>query len=66
MLPDEAGQGLSEPRRQAIFAALVRAQDEGLPVARSRTVIASQFGLTERQVRRIEDEGLKHEWPPLS
>jgi hypothetical protein len=44
----------------------VQAQDEGLPVARSRTVIASQFGLTERQVRRIEDEGLKHEWPPLS
>jgi hypothetical protein len=35
-------------------------------VARSRTVIASHFGITEQQVRRIEDEGLKHEWPPLS
>jgi hypothetical protein len=66
MVPDEASQDVSEPRRQAIFAALVQAQDEGMGVERSRTFIAGHFGITEQQVRRIEREGLDHQWPPLS
>ena len=52
-------------RRQAIFAALVRAQDEGRPVKTSRTWVAGQWGVTAKDVEAIEREGLKHQWPPL-
>ena len=54
-----------EARRKEIFLALVEAQDQEVGVARSRRVIAERFGLTEGQVRQIEQEGLDHEWPPL-
>jgi hypothetical protein len=66
MLPDEAGKALSEADRQAVFAALVKAQDEGMGVERSRKFIAGHFGITEQQVRQIEREGLDNQWPPLS
>jgi hypothetical protein len=52
-------------RRMEIFAALVRAQDEGAPVRTSRALIAGRFGVTEEEVRLIEREGLDEEWPPL-
>jgi hypothetical protein len=48
-----------------VFAALVAAQDEGLNVAASRKKIAGQFGLTPKQVERVEKEGLDAGWPPL-
>jgi hypothetical protein len=48
-----------------IFLALVQAQDREVGVARSRQLIASRFGVSEDQIRRIEDEGIDHEWPPL-
>ena len=54
-----------EARRKEIFLALVEAQDQEVGVARSRRLIAEKFGLTESQVRQIEEEGLDHEWPPL-
>jgi hypothetical protein len=53
-------------RRMEAFRALVEAQDGDMSVARSRTLIAELFGLTEHQVRRIEQEGMDAQWPPLA
>jgi hypothetical protein len=52
-------------RRQAVFAALVRAQDEGKPVKSSRAVVASQCNLSVQEVETIEREGPMRKWPPL-
>jgi NADH:ubiquinone oxidoreductase subunit E len=54
-----------EPRRKEIFHALVDAQDQEMSVAQSRKLVAERFGLSESQVRQIEQEGLDREWPPL-
>jgi len=56
---------LSEKRRKEVFLALVAAQDQELDVPRSRRVVAKRFGITEDQVRDIEEEGLDGQWPPL-
>jgi len=56
---------LSESRRRAVFAALVNAQDRGLPVARSRRFVGERFGIIEAEVLNIEREGLDNGWPPL-
>ena len=61
-MPDKP---LPEPRRKEIFLALVEAQDHGMSPAESRKVVAGRFGVSEGQVRRIEQEGLDNEWPPL-
>jgi hypothetical protein len=53
------------PARMAIFAALVAAQDRGVPVARSRQTVAEAFGVSPRLVADVEREGLHREWPPL-
>jgi hypothetical protein len=55
----------AEDRRREVFRALVEAQDQGAGVARSRTLVAERFGLSQEQVRDIEGEGLAAEWPPL-
>lgn len=60
-----AAEQLPEPRRKEAFLALVEAQDQEITVARSRTLIAERFGVSEDQVRRIEREGLDNGWPPL-
>jgi len=62
----EASRRLSEDERRAVFLALVAAQDMGMGVVRSRKEVAGQFGLSDREVRRIEEEGLDAGWPPLS
>jgi DNA-directed RNA polymerase sigma subunit (sigma70/sigma32) len=62
---DEAGKVLSEDERKAAFLALVAAQDAGKGVALSRKDVAEQFGITDREVRQIEREGLDGGWPPL-
>jgi hypothetical protein len=54
-----------EPRRKEIFLALVEAQDGGASVVESRRLIAKRFDVTVQQVRRVEQEGLENEWPPL-
>ena len=51
--------------RMKIFQALVEAQDRGMAVAQSRKGIAERFRISEEQVRRIEQEGLEGNWPPL-
>ncbi len=56
---------LPETRRMEIFLALVETQDQDVGVARSRQLVATRFGVSEDQVKRIEQEGLDHEWPPL-
>jgi hypothetical protein len=52
-------------QRQAIFLALVEAQDGGMGVAASLAAIASRFSITPEQVKEIEREGLAQQWPPL-
>jgi hypothetical protein len=56
---------MNETRRRAIFAALVAAQDRGLTVADSRKLVADQFGVTPGQVKSVELEGERKQWPPL-
>ena len=56
---------LSLERRQDVFAALVNAEDNGVPVRQSRKLISERFGICEGQVRLIEREGLDNNWPPL-
>ena len=51
--------------RMEAFRALVEAQDGGASVAGSRKAVAKRFGLTKRQLLRIEGEGLENGWPPL-
>ena len=59
-------EGLSEPVRRELFAALVAAQDEGLGVKASREAVARRYEVDERTVSKIEEEGLDNGWPPLS
>ena len=56
---------LAEPQRKQIFLALVEAQDQRVDVQKSRKLVAEQYGISERQLREIEEEGLDQEWPPL-
>jgi len=51
--------------RMEAFRALVEAQDAGEGVVESRRAVAKRFGLTRRQLLRIEAEGLEAGWPPL-
>jgi hypothetical protein len=57
---------MSVEQRMELFRALVEAQDQELGTVRSRQLVAERFGVTENEVRRIEEEGLQEEWPPLS
>jgi hypothetical protein len=56
---------LAELQRKEVFLALVEAQDNAMTVAASRKAVAERFGVSERQVKGIEQEGLDKEWPPL-
>lgn len=58
-------ESLPESRRKEIFQALVEAQDRNVSVAQSRRLVARQFGVSEKDVRDIEEEGLDGQWPPL-
>jgi len=61
----EADRELLEEERKAIFLALVQAQDGKVGVTRSRKEVTERFGVSDRQLRRIEQEGLDAQWPPL-
>jgi DNA-directed RNA polymerase sigma subunit (sigma70/sigma32) len=66
MMPQQQiEESLPETRRKEIFMALVRTQDKRVGVARSRQVVAGEFGVSVEQIRQIEEEGLDGEWPPL-
>jgi hypothetical protein len=64
MVPNNANE-LAVERRMELFQALVETQDQGIDTVRSRQRVAKRFGVTERDVRRIEEEGLTQQWPPL-
>jgi hypothetical protein len=51
--------------RQAIFLAVVEAQDRGAAVVKARTEVASKFNVSVEVVKVIEREGLDNNWPPL-
>ena len=51
--------------RRTIFHALVRAQDNGQSVTESRQHISKRFHVTEYTLKKIEDEGIARQWPPL-
>ncbi|QEL18160.1 hypothetical protein [Limnoglobus roseus] len=55
----------NDEQRQAIFRAIIEAQDAGTLVAQSRTEAARQFGVTVEDVKAIEREGIEKQWPPL-
>jgi len=58
---------LTLSQKKEVFHALVATQDLGLmTVAQSVQHVASQFDITEAQLRQIEDEGIDGEWPPLN
>ena len=54
-----------EEQRKEIFRALVEAQDQAMSVADSRKLIIQRFGVSDRELRRIEVEGIDEQWPPL-
>ena len=58
-------EGLDEPRRKEVFAALVAAQDSGLGVKASREAMAERFEVEAGAVAEVEEEGLDKGWPPL-
>ncbi len=58
---------LTVQQRKEIFRNLVSTQDAGgVSVAQSRLTVTKRFGISDTQLRQIEDEGLDHEWPPLN
>jgi hypothetical protein len=60
-----AGGDLSIERRMELFQAVVEIQDRGVDPVVTRRRVAKLFGVTETQVRKIEEEGLEGQWPPL-
>lgn len=60
-----ATRALSTEQRKAIFLNLVEAQDELANVRKSYEVVTEKYDITEAELRRIEEEGLDKEWPPL-
>ncbi len=64
-MQQQVEEALPETRRKEIFLALVHTQDKRVGVARSRQVVAGQFGVSVDLIREIEEEGLDNEWPPL-
>ena len=52
-------------QRQAVFRALIEAQDGGASVQKSRADVLRRFAVSESQLKEIETEGMENEWPPL-
>jgi DNA-directed RNA polymerase sigma subunit (sigma70/sigma32) len=48
-------------QRMELFQAVVETQDAGVDTVVTRRRIAKRFGVTERAVRQIEEEGLEGE-----
>ena len=65
MIQTTVESNVPESRRKEVFLALVDAQDREMSVAESRKLVGERFGITEIQVREIEREGMKQQWPPL-
>jgi hypothetical protein len=61
----EPDKPVTEAERMEIFLAVVQAQDDRMTVLQAQKVVAGRFGVSEQQVRNIEQEGLDNDWPPL-
>jgi hypothetical protein len=64
-MSDQSDDAIPLEQRQTIFRAVVESQDGGTGVAASRAEAARRFAVTEEQVKKIEQEGLANQWPPL-
>lgn len=64
-MADEPTAAPTLDERQAIFRAVLESQDAGLSVPESRESVARHYSVTVEQVKRIEQEGLDEQWPPL-
>jgi hypothetical protein len=61
------GRRLTTDEKKEIFSHLVATQDAlGTNVRKSYEMVTVQYSISEEQLRAIEDEGVEHEWPPLS
>jgi hypothetical protein len=58
-------EALAEPHRRESFRLLVSAQDMQMAVEESHAYIRDRFGLSVDEVRRLEEDGLTGDWPPL-
>ncbi len=58
--PEESS--LSESKRRQIFFELVKAQDAGVGIRESYTLIARKYGLPERMLSDIAYEGVAKKW----
>ena len=56
---------LTVDERREIFHDLVTTQDEVRNVPQSRKIIIQKYGISDAQLRKIEEEGINREWPPL-
>lgn len=57
---------LTLKQRQTIFRELVDLQDtRQVTIEDSLRRISEEYGITEVQLRKIQDEGIDAEWPPL-
>jgi hypothetical protein len=59
------GKRLTVDERREIFHDLVTTQDEVRNVPQSRKMIVDKYGISEAQLKKIEEEGINREWPPL-
>jgi hypothetical protein len=64
-MADKAAEEMPLALRKKLFRAIVETQDKGIDTVVTRRRVARLFHVTERDVRRIEEEGLQGEWPPL-
>ncbi len=60
------GKRLSTEEKKEIFSHLVATQDEVHNVRKSYEMVTDHFDISEEQLKAIQEEGLEHEWPPLS
>ncbi len=57
---------LTVGQKKEIFRSLVATQDQGvMSVPDSMKHVCQLFGITEHQLRQIQEEGINKEWPPL-
>jgi crotonobetainyl-CoA:carnitine CoA-transferase CaiB-like acyl-CoA transferase len=56
---------LTVEQRREIFRELVHTQDVVRNVPRSKQLVTKKYGITEAQLKQIEDEGIERQWPPL-
>ena len=56
---------LTDDQRKEVFRTIVETQDQGMSVADSRRHVASEYSLSENEIRDIERAGIEGKWPPL-